>query len=244
MAREKPTQIAERKLVEGMLDGTYPPGSALPGERDLCKALGVARPPLREALQRLAREGWLEIQQGRSTLVRDFMRLGNLNLLVRMLQVSDSLPSSFVPDLLEIWSILAPAYTRCAYANQPKAVGRVLAGFVMLDDEPAPYVKAQWDLHRALLNACDNPVYGLILNSFGEFYQRFAVRYYAHAEARAEARELWQVLYNAVLNSDVAGAEKAMQEFMASTRNQWWQRLAAPPGGEPPAPSSGPGADH
>ncbi len=226
MAREKPTQHAERRLIESILDGTYPPGSTLPGERDLCRSLGVARPALREALQRLAREGWLDIQQGKATQVRDFLRQGNLNLLPRILEISESFSAGLVPDLLEMWLLLAPTYTRRAMERAPEAIGQLLAGYAGLPDRASDYTRAQWLLHRTLLDRCGNRIYGLILNTFGEYYQRMAPRFYTDPQARAEARSLWQALYSAALDADGEGAAHAMQVFMESNHQRWWERIA------------------
>lgn len=49
----RPSEHAESALVTAILDGEFPPGSALPGERVLAGQLGVTRPTLREAIQRL-----------------------------------------------------------------------------------------------------------------------------------------------------------------------------------------------
>jgi len=51
----KPAAFAERQLIGAILDGSYPAGDALPGERALSQALGVTRPSICETLQRLAR---------------------------------------------------------------------------------------------------------------------------------------------------------------------------------------------
>ena len=58
----RPTQYAEHILVTSILNGTYPAGAVLPGERDMANALGITRPTLRETLQRLAGEGWVQIR--------------------------------------------------------------------------------------------------------------------------------------------------------------------------------------
>jgi GntR family negative regulator for fad regulon and positive regulator of fabA len=229
VAREKPTAYVERALIEGMLDGTYPPGSFLPGERELCKKLGIARPALREALQRLARDGWIDIQHGKATQVNDFLRVGNLTLLTKLLQAQDNLTVSFVPDLLEMWSLLAPAYTQRAFEHEPKSIARLLAGYAGLADKAGLYAQAQWQLHRLLLDICGNPIYGLILNSFNDFYRGMALRYYADAQARIEVRTLWQALYGAALTSDGEAAARAMDIDIRSAREHWWERIANNP---------------
>ena len=57
------------KLTEGLHRGVYPPGSRLPGERDLATTLGVSRSTLRQALGRLARQGALERSSQRGWFV-------------------------------------------------------------------------------------------------------------------------------------------------------------------------------
>jgi len=71
---QKPAEMAESRLLEAILSGHFPINSNLPGERELAAQIGVTRPTLREALQRLARDGWLDIQHGKPTRVRDYWR--------------------------------------------------------------------------------------------------------------------------------------------------------------------------
>ena len=61
-------QIAEQ--LEGMIaDGTLKPGERLPAERQLAERLGISRPSLREAIQKLASKGLLSTRQGGGTFV-------------------------------------------------------------------------------------------------------------------------------------------------------------------------------
>lgn len=218
---EKAAERAERLPIEGFLDGRYPPGSTLPGERDLCKALGIARPALREALQSLNRDGWLDIQQGKPTQVTDFWREGNLNVLVGLLKVRHSLLRDFVPSLLEMWSLMAPTYTQQAIKRNPKEVALLTMGFRGLADRAEPYARAMWRLHRLLVESCGNPVYGLVLNSFENFYRHLARIYYQDPEARAQARDLWEALYAAALAVDGETAARAVETFTRITREGW-----------------------
>jgi GntR family negative regulator for fad regulon and positive regulator of fabA len=219
--KEKASDRAERMLIERIIDGTYPPGSDLPGERDLCRGLGVARPALREALQRLSRDGWLDIQQGKPTHVHNFMRDGNLNILISLLQVDITLLPGLVPNLLEMWGLLAPTYTHHAVTADPKAVYTLLYGFRGLADRPLPIVRAQWRLHRALIDLGDNPVYGLILNSFRDFYTRLATYYFRDPAARDETRAFWDALYRVALSEDADAAAGAMRAHMQTVCTRW-----------------------
>ena len=52
------------QLESMILEGSLKPGDRLPPERQLAEQLGVSRPSLREAIQRLAARGMLLSRQG------------------------------------------------------------------------------------------------------------------------------------------------------------------------------------
>ncbi|MGN0070723.1 MAG: GntR family transcriptional regulator [Atopobiaceae bacterium] len=56
-------------LLAKIRDGTYPEGSTIPTEIELAKSYGVSRPTVRQALQILASEGFLEKRRKRGTVV-------------------------------------------------------------------------------------------------------------------------------------------------------------------------------
>ena len=58
-------QLAER-FVTAIALGEFVPGQRLPPERELAGMLEVSRATVREALQRLAATGYVEIQRGRN----------------------------------------------------------------------------------------------------------------------------------------------------------------------------------
>src|SRR5512136_1419231 len=128
----RPAELAETRLISAILDGAFAIHSSLPAERELAAQLGVTRPTLREALQRLARDGWVEIRHGRPTRVRDYWREGNLGVLGAIAQHQEHLPSSFVPNLLHVRFLLAPSYTRLAFENARPQVAETLAGLTDL----------------------------------------------------------------------------------------------------------------
>ena len=68
----RPAQFTEHTLIQSILDGTYPFGSVLPAERKLAEQFGVTRQTIREALQRLAGEGWITICHGKPTQINNY----------------------------------------------------------------------------------------------------------------------------------------------------------------------------
>ena len=71
MIAPKLADVVAREIENRMLDGRLKPGDRLPSERDLSVQLGVSRPSLREAIQKLAARGLLESRQGGCTFVTD-----------------------------------------------------------------------------------------------------------------------------------------------------------------------------
>lgn len=59
------------ELEKRILEGSLKPGDLLPSERDLALELGVSRPSLREAIQKLVVKGMLSTHHGSGTFVTD-----------------------------------------------------------------------------------------------------------------------------------------------------------------------------
>jgi GntR family negative regulator for fad regulon and positive regulator of fabA len=226
-APQRPAIYAEQALINAILDGTYPPGSALPGERDLAEQLGVTRPTLREALQRMERDGWISIQQGKSTLVRDIWIEGGLNVLSSLARhgyagFESHIPFDFIPRLLEVRLALAPAYARAAADcdENPELIDHLSAP-PSLDDAPATYASFDWHLHHQLTVASCNPIYTLILNGFAELYATMAQVYFAQPEARAASSRFYVRLLEAIQQHDADAAETITRETMAESLVLW-----------------------
>ena len=158
---QKPAELTETRLIDAILNGRFPPGSLLPAERELALLLGVTRPTLREALQRLARDGWLEIHQGKATRVKDYWYEGNLGVLSALAQHYENLPEDFVPKLLAVRQVIAPVYARLAVEQKHTTVIQLLDKSSSLFDEAAEFAIYDWEVHHTLSIARSLCAYGL-----------------------------------------------------------------------------------
>ena len=233
---QRPTEVAESRLIAAILTGEFQMNSSLPSERDLAAQLGITRPTSREALQRLARDGWIDIQHGRSTRVRNYWEEGNLGVLEGLARHPEHAPADFVPNLLQVRQLLAPTYARLAVARRAAAVCALLADYANLTDTPDYLAKADWELHRRLTILSGNPIFTLILNGFGELYQQMAVVYFSLPASRESSRAYYARLLTAAQAGDAAAAEQyttaAVTESLQLWRRAMYSAALPPTGGK------------
>jgi GntR family negative regulator for fad regulon and positive regulator of fabA len=217
----RPAKLTEERLIQAILNKDFAPGSTLPGERVLAAQLGVTRPTLREALQRLARDGWIEIRQGKATRVNDIWSEGNLNILSAIANHSGDSTGDLVPDLLEVRLALATNYTYSAVNNQAESIATFLKPYPSLPDRAEVFAIADWELHLALIRASGNFIFMLIYNGFHQLYARMAQRYFALPQARSASRAFYRDLLSAVEEADPLKAQAVVNNAMVESRLLW-----------------------
>jgi GntR family negative regulator for fad regulon and positive regulator of fabA len=220
-AQLKPAELAERRLVDAILDGSFPVNSFLPPERELAEMLGVTRPTLRETLQRLSRDGWLEIHHGKTTRVRDYWREGNLTILGAIARYQKEVYPSFVVNLLQIRLLMAPTYTRQAFENALPEVTEFLQTLQNLPDGKDSFVDNDLELHLRFTQLSGNPIFTLIFNGFGDLYRNMAQIYFVNPEAQSHSRLFYQKLLEAARANEPARAEVITREVMLDSIHFW-----------------------
>jgi GntR family negative regulator for fad regulon and positive regulator of fabA len=238
----KPAELTEARLIDAILDEHFPPGSYLPAERELAQQLGVTRPTLREALQRLARDGWLEIRQGKPTRVKNYWHEGSLGVLGALAQRSRRLPADFIPNLLAVRQLIAPAYARQAIERDSPQVIQLLEKSANLEDSALAYASYDWEVHHSLAIASGNPIFTLILNGFFELYPPMACQYFQDKRSRQSSLEFYQNLLSAAQQRAANTAEAITRRAMDQSLVFWqavsktqpatdFQTKDCPPGG-------------
>ncbi|WP_431955289.1 FadR/GntR family transcriptional regulator [Nocardia lijiangensis] len=109
------------QIAADVLSGELAPGSTLPSERQLAEALGVSRPAVREALQRLAAAGLVAVRQGDATTVLDYRRGAGLEVLPRLLIREGMLEPAVARSILEVRMHNGPKVAELAAAQMGKA---------------------------------------------------------------------------------------------------------------------------
>ncbi|MFE3318547.1 FadR/GntR family transcriptional regulator [Nocardia sp. NPDC059195] len=133
------------QIAAEVLGGELAAGSTLPGERQLAEALGVSRPAVREALQRLAAAGLVAVRQGEATTVLDYRRSAGLEVLPRLLLRGDSIDPAVARSILEARLHNGPKIAELAAARVRGTVDPRIDGELALLHESVDSLVAESD---------------------------------------------------------------------------------------------------
>ena len=171
--RSVPDEVFEQVLGE-VVDGEIAPGETLPSERRLAEVLGVSRPAVREALQRMTQTRLVDVRQGGATVVRDFRTSAGLDLLPRLLVRGGSLDVAVARSVVEARLVVGPGIAALAAERGGPALAARLTGIVddlaATDDdvERQRHALTFWD---AVVDAADSLVFKLMFNSLRAAYE-------------------------------------------------------------------------
>ena len=137
-----------RKLIE---DGEFPPGSRLPGERELAERFGVSRVTIREAEIALEAQGWIAIRIGSGVHVKP-----------RPTQAPGGLPDVSAFDLTAARAVFEAEAAALAASNlddagiaELQALAEALCRRDLSDAEAGEYDRR---FHLAIARLSGNPV--------------------------------------------------------------------------------------
>ncbi|HEY4997415.1 MAG TPA: GntR family transcriptional regulator [Solirubrobacteraceae bacterium] len=209
-----PDQVFAR-LREAILTGAYRPGERLPPQRALAGDLGVNMSSVREALGRLEQLRLIEVRHGDGTRVLDWRRSGGLEALVLGAGAAGigGADAALIGDLFEARRLLLVEAARLAAErhNPEQAAALVeLAEAVASAADDSTALLADWAFMAALVEAAQNVVFQLILNSVRELYLPHAEAFAPLVAQRGELAELYRRAAVAVSDGDGDGAASAI----------------------------------
>lgn len=222
-----PLQAVERRsasaavfdqLADEVLGGGLAPGETLPAERSLTGVLAVNRQAVREALQRLAQAGLLEISHGGPTKVLDYRRAGGLDLLPRLLVRDGGLDTEVVRSVMEMRASLGPDVARLAARRASSsiadAVDEVITDMATNND---PAARARLDIHYwdLLVDGSDNIAYRLAYNGLRAVYEPFLELVYPVFEQELRDLAARRAIAGALRDRDEARADRSARRLLA-----------------------------
>lgn len=214
--RSVPDEVFDQVLAE-VVNGEISAGESLPSERRLAEVLGVSRPAVREALQRMAQTRLVEVRHGGATTVRDFKRAAGLDLLPQLLVRSGELDPSVARSILEARLAVGPSVAALAAGRGGPTLAATLTDTVdalaATDDDIERQLHALefWDL---VVDAADSLVFRLMFNSLRAAYEP-ALEALAPAMAEEVGQsEAYRLLTAAIASGDPETARAAADRVL------------------------------
>jgi DNA-binding FadR family transcriptional regulator len=216
--RSVPDEVYDQ-LLDELMEGELAAGERLPSERRLAEVLGVSRPAVREALQRLAHAGYVDVRQGDTTTVRDFRRHGGLDLLPRLLLSGGGLDLAVARSILEARAHVGPRIAQLAAERG----GRRLAGSLdeavaalEADADPVARQYAALDYWQVLVDGADSIAFRLMFNSMRAAYLPLIDALASVMSAEVEQIDAYRRLADAVSAGESDGAHRAATQLLAA----------------------------
>jgi GntR family transcriptional repressor for pyruvate dehydrogenase complex len=205
------------QLLGEVVEGGLAAGDALPSERQLAELLGVSRPAVREALQRLSQAGLVEVRHGGSTTVRDYRTTAGLDLLPRLLVREGRLDPAVGLSILQARQAIAPTVAAlAAETSGQEARERIGAAVATLEAASGSEARqhaalAFWD---AVVDAADSIVFRLLFNSLRLAYEPAIAALAPVMEAEVDNLAGYRALSQALAAGDGAAARAAADDLL------------------------------
>lgn len=204
LARPAVIRVADSvagELENRILEGSLKPGDRLPSERELALELGVSRPSLREAMQKLVSKGLLTTRHGGGTHVTDKLEAHFADPWQDMLSGHPLLHR----DLLEFRQMLegqaaALAADRATDIDLQRldAAYAALEGKFELSQDLNACVEADVAFHQAIAEASHNVMIGHLSASLMRVIHGHVARNLEHLHARPQRWDQLQSQHHAI----------------------------------------------
>lgn len=194
------TDRAYRQLEELISTLQLPPGTVL-SELMLAQRLKIGRTPIREALQRLARDGLVVVLPRRGVLVSEI----NLRTQLRLLEVRRV-----------VERLMAGLAADRANENERRALSEIAAGMRAAADrsDDIQFMRLDRELNILIAEAARNEFASRSMSLMHALSRRFWYQHYKQVADLPLAATLHAELADAIARGDRAGAETASDRLL------------------------------
>ena len=195
------------KLKNDIINNNLKPNFPLV-ESDLCQQFGASRTPIRQSLQQLERDGFVEY-------------IPNKGMFVSQLQIIDIL------EIYRLREVLDPlAIELCFLGSLPSLIEQMEQTLnaqmrAFQQNDYYTYILSDCSFHRAYVDACSNQKLRVYLNRLIDDSFRFS-QYSRDSSERSTASIAYHTkILDAVKAEDVVSAKDAVRQHMIEIRNYY-----------------------
>ncbi|MBA3300957.1 MAG: FadR family transcriptional regulator [Thermoleophilaceae bacterium] len=203
-----------RLLAESILTGRYGPGELLPTQRALAAEHGVNMASVREAVKRLEQLHLVESRQGEGMRVRDWRFHGGLDVITHLLFQAGGFDPETSRSLFEARTLMLREAARLAADRRSEEQSEQLAGLAVrfaAEKDPTAAQGIDFEFFSVIVDAADNVVFRLIMNSIRDIYFDHAEAFTRMFSARGRLGPLYEDASRAIAEHDPAAAARAVE---------------------------------
>jgi GntR family transcriptional repressor for pyruvate dehydrogenase complex len=208
------------QIVGEVLSGDIAAGDTLPSERRLAEVLGVSRPSIREALQRLSHAGLVDVRQGDVTTVRDFRRSAGLSLLPQLLLAGGQLDLGVARSLLETRLHIGPFAAGLAAERSGPALHDALRGCLdglVTQDDAVGRQRVALDFWDHIVDGADSIAIRLMYNNLRAAYEPVVEALAGVLDSEASRTGVYAAAAEAIAAGDAVAARSHADALLRPT---------------------------
>lgn len=197
------------ELSSSLLGGDFKPGERLPSERALAEQLGVSRPILREAMQRLRERGLIHVAPGSGSYIRETSALD----WARSLDAVGRHRAATTRQLVEARVMLEEqAASLAAKRATPEDIANLDLALVAFGQATTVIERARCDIafHSLVARASHNPVIEMMFGAIAPMVFEVMLRSLDDPEVLSQGAPLHHVCLDAIRDGDAQAAAAAM----------------------------------
>lgn len=231
---ERRPKLSERvvaALRSQLLAGAFEAGQKLPTENQLAETYGVSRTVIREAIATLAADDLVEPRQGAGVFVIEHpaRAFGSISADIGN-KISNAINVLEVRMGIEIESAGLAALRR--NSAQEAQIQEAFFEFERLLDQRLATGKVDFDFHRAIAAATNNPFYVEVLDALGsrtipcDITSPWGTESILTHEYQVGLQREHLVIMNAISAGDADGARAAMRAHLSASQERYRTRLS------------------
>ncbi len=215
VARVTLVEQVARQLAERISEGHWTPGQRLPSEPELCRALGIGRSTLREALKSLAFIGMVRMRAGEGTYVTD----GYPGLLGQILARGILRTEN---QFVDMWETRTTLETKLAALAAERADEKDLQRLeallgemqVSLEGNGRPYTELDLEFHFAVAEASKNRMLRELLVPIRGMMHEWIAKSHELPGKKENSLGQHRKILEAIRQRDPEKAQKAMEAHL------------------------------
>lgn len=194
---------------------SFPPGTQM-REQIVADRLGVSRTPVREAFQRLAHEGWLQIGQGKRVMVSPVTVKG-------------------IGDIFQLRMLLEPYALEETFRKEQSRMlagelDRILSAMQQLELDRIAFAQLDMEFHALIMQNADNRRLNRFWKNLHEETSRIAIMTLQNGPAATDQRMPYVIqehteILNSLWDKDLHRSQNALNKHLINSKNAVFEKM-------------------